>query len=94
MRGRLNLEKRSAYPASLSLEHFQKNCSHSNEKKRGAVFLGLGVVSVQLQGYLNLRLHRSLAQTPKILAPNGYSFSSNALNETQLLVSESSKILR
>jgi hypothetical protein len=38
-----------------------------------AVFLGFGFVSAQLQGYSNLRLRRSLAKTPKILAPNGYS---------------------
>jgi hypothetical protein len=38
-----------------------------------SVFLGLGIVSAQLQGYSNLRLRQSLAKTPEILAPNGYS---------------------
>jgi len=61
------------------LEHFQKYCSYSAEGKERAVFLVFGVVSAQLQGYLNLRLRRSLAKKPKILAPNGYSISSNAL---------------
>jgi hypothetical protein len=40
-------------------------------KKGEAVFLGFGVVSTQPQGFLNLLLRRSLAKTPKILAPNG-----------------------
>ena len=43
------------------------------------VFLGFGVVSAQSQGFLNLLLRRSLAKTPKILAPNGYGIFSNAL---------------
>ena len=65
----------------LALEHFQKYCSHSAEEKERAVFLVFGFVSVQLQGFLNLRLRRSLAKTPKIFAPNGYSISSNAPGE-------------
>jgi hypothetical protein len=43
------------------------------ERNQAAVFLGFGFVSAQLQGYSNLRLRQSLAKTPKILAPNGYS---------------------
>jgi hypothetical protein len=44
------------------------------ERNKAAVFLGFGFVSAQLQGSSNLRLRQSLAKTPKILAPNGYSF--------------------
>jgi hypothetical protein len=44
-----------------------------------AVFLGFGFVSAQSQGFSNLLLRRSLAKTQKILAPNGYSIFSNAL---------------
>jgi hypothetical protein len=50
----------------LALEHFQKYCSHSAEEKERAVFLVFGFVSVQLQGFLNLRHRRSLAKRPKI----------------------------
>jgi len=55
------------------LERLKKYCSHSVRKNKAAVFLGFGFVSAQLQGYSNLRLRQSLAKTPKILAPNGYS---------------------
>jgi hypothetical protein len=46
--------------------------------------LSFGFVSAQLQGYSNLRLRqRPMIGTPrqnsKILAPNGHSISSNAL---------------
>jgi len=41
--------------------------------------LSFGFVSAQLQGYSNLRLRQSLAKTPKILAPNGYSIFKTAL---------------
>jgi hypothetical protein len=49
-----------------------------------AVFWGSGFVSAQLQGFSNLRLRQRpmigiTRQNPKILAPHGYSFSSNAL---------------
>jgi signal transduction histidine kinase len=64
--------------AFFSIEHFQKYCSHSGEWKEGAVFLDFGFVSAQLQGCLSLLLRRSLAKTPKILVPNGYSISPNA----------------
>jgi hypothetical protein len=67
---------------SLRTERFQKYCHHSGERKKRAVFLGLGIVLAQLQGFANLLLRQSLAQTPKILAPNGDSISSNALAKT------------
>jgi hypothetical protein len=57
----------------LSLERIKKYCSRSKGENKMAVFLGFGFVSAQLQGYSNLRLRQSLAKTPKILAPNGYS---------------------
>jgi hypothetical protein len=37
--------------------------------------LVFGVVSAQLQATAGMRLRRSLAKNPKILAPNGYSIS-------------------
>jgi hypothetical protein len=71
-------------------EHFQKNCSHVVGESEEAVFLGFGFVSAQLQGFSNLRLRQrpmigttrqksKLDLPSKILAPHGYSFSSNAL---------------
>ena len=66
-----------------ALEHFQKYCSHLEGKKNETVFLGFGFVSARSQGFLNLLLHRSLAKTPKILAPNGYRIFSNALTLNQ-----------
>jgi hypothetical protein len=62
-----------------SLEHFQKYCSHAVGKDGKAVFLGLGFVSAQSQAAAGMLLRQSLAQTPKILAPHGYSISSKAL---------------
>src|SRR5262249_24585427 len=47
---------------------------------KGAVFLGLGFVSAQSQGFLNLLLRQSLAQSQKSSLRNGYSIFSNALD--------------
>jgi hypothetical protein len=41
-------------------------------KSKRAVFLGLGFVSAQLQGFTNLRLRQSLAQTQKSSLRIGY----------------------
>jgi len=48
-------------------------------KNGAAVFLGFGFVSAQSQAAAGMLLRQSLAKTPKILAPHGYSISSNAL---------------
>jgi hypothetical protein len=48
------------------------------KERREAGLLGFGVVSAQLQVAADLLLRQSLAKTPKILAPHGYSISSNA----------------
>jgi hypothetical protein len=61
------------------LEHFHKFCSHAGEERRGAVFLIFGFVSAQSQAAAGMLLRQSLAKKPKILAPHGYSISSNAL---------------
>ena len=66
------------------LEHFQKNCSPAVREGEKAVFWGSGFVSAQFKGLSNLRLRQrpmigTTRQNPKILAPHGYSFSSNAL---------------
>jgi hypothetical protein len=68
------------------LEHFRKNCSQAVGEKEEAVFLSFGFVSAQLQGLSNLLLRQSLAKNSKILAPHGYSFSSNALNSAEAAV--------
>jgi len=60
------------------LEHYHKSCSHVGKERREAGLLGFGVVSAQLQVAADLLLRQSLAKTPKILAPHGYSISSNA----------------
>jgi hypothetical protein len=44
-----------------------------------AVFLGFGFVSAQSQGCFEPAPSPKPRQNPKILAPNGYSISSNAL---------------
>jgi len=56
----------------MALERFKKYCSHSGKAGREAVFLGFGVVSAQSQGFSNMLLRQSLANNPKILAPNGH----------------------
>jgi hypothetical protein len=63
------------------LEHFQKYCSHAEVKKGAAVFFGFWA-SFWLSHRVisNLLLRQSLAKTQKILAPRGYSISSNALS--------------
>ena len=63
----------------LQLEHFHKYCSHAVGKDEGAVFSGFGFVLAQSQAAGGMLLRQSLAKTPKILAPHGYSISSNAL---------------
>jgi hypothetical protein len=63
------------------LEHFHQFCSHAGEARRGAVFLIFGFVSAQSQAAAGMLLGQSLAKKPKILAPQGYSISSNALNQ-------------
>jgi hypothetical protein len=44
-----------------------------------AVFSDFGFVLAQSQAVSGLLLRQSLAKSPKILAPHGYGFSSNAL---------------
>jgi hypothetical protein len=63
----------------ISREQFQKNCSHTGGKRGEAVFLGFGFVLAQSQATAGMLLRQSLAKTPKILAPHGYSFFENAL---------------
>ena len=63
----------------MTLEHFHKYCSHAVRRVEEAVFLGFGFVLAQSQAATGMLLRQSLAKTPKILAPHGYSFSSNAL---------------
>jgi len=65
------------------MEHFQKSCSRSTVKEAGAVFLGFGFVSAQLRGLFEPAPSpkaddRHHSPTPKILAPNNCTFSSNA----------------
>jgi hypothetical protein len=64
---------------SSPLEHFHQYCSPAVGKDEGAVFLGFGFVLAQSQAAAGMLLGQSLAKTPKILAPHGYSISSNAL---------------
>src|SRR5579859_6090378 len=64
---------------TLWSERINKFCSRAAGKIKRAVFLGFGFVSAQLQGFTNLSLRRSLAKTPKILAPRGYRIYLNAL---------------
>jgi hypothetical protein len=64
----------------FKLEHFHQFCSHAGEEKREAVFLIFGFVSAQSQAAAGMLLRQSLAKKPKILAPHGYSISSNALD--------------
>src|SRR5579859_6179884 len=57
------------------LEHFQKNRSHAVFDNVEAVLLGFGFVSAQSQPhYPGMLLRRSLAKTPKILAPHWLRF--------------------
>jgi hypothetical protein len=72
-RGRVVIHDHQSHIKYSCFEQIKKYCSHSAGKNKAAVFLGFGFVSAQLQGSLNLRLRQSLAKTPKILAPNGYS---------------------
>ena len=60
-------------PRSKRLEHFKKYYSRLAERKETAVFLGFGFVSAQSQAIFGMLLRQSLAKTPKILAPDGYS---------------------
>ena len=62
----------------LLSEHFQKYCSHAVRKRGKAVFLSLGFVLAQLQGSLEPAPSPKPRPNPKILAPRGYSISSNA----------------
>ena len=63
----------------MQLEHFQKYCSHAGREEGEAVFLGFGFVSAQSQGHPGHAPSPKPRQNPKILAPRGYSISSNAL---------------
>jgi hypothetical protein len=47
------------------LERFKKYCSHSAERDKGAVLLGFGFVSVQLQATAGMLLRQSFARTQK-----------------------------
>jgi hypothetical protein len=59
-------------------EHIHKYCSHAVGKDEGAVFLGFGFVLAQSQAAAGMLPHSASPRTPKILAPHGYSISSNA----------------
>jgi hypothetical protein len=61
------------------LEHFQKNCSHSEELKKKSGLFGFWRRFGSVTGFLKPAPSPKPRQNPKILAPNGYSFSSNAL---------------
>jgi glucuronoarabinoxylan endo-1,4-beta-xylanase len=61
------------------LEHFHKYCSRAVGKNEGAVFLGFRLRFGSVTGRSGHAPSLSLAKTPKILAPHGYSISSNAL---------------
>jgi RND family efflux transporter MFP subunit len=63
----------------LSLERIKKNCSPSAVGEVRAVFLCFGFVSAQSQGSIKPAPSPKPRQNPKILAPNGYSFSLPAL---------------
>ena len=72
----------------LRPEHFQKYCSRAIDREVRAVFLSLSFVSAQSQGSFEPApspkaddRHRS--PNPKIVAPNGGSFSSKALDKFQ-----------
>ena len=57
----------------MGLEHFRKNGSHSKEREtRGGPF-------GSVRGFLKPVPSPKSRPDPKILAPNGYSFLSNAL---------------
>jgi hypothetical protein len=78
----LNLDWSASYPNSRrigQLEHFHQFCSDAGEERREVVFLIFGFVSAQSQAAAGMLLRQSLAKKPKILAPHGYSISSNAL---------------
>ena len=60
----------------LSFEHFHQTCGAERGVYAGTVFLTLGIVSAQLQGFSNLRLRQSLAQVQKSSSPNATSFLS------------------
>ena len=60
------------------MERYQKSCSRSAVKEAGAVFLGFSFVSAQLRGSFKPAPSPKPRQNPKILAPNDYTFSSNA----------------
>jgi hypothetical protein len=62
----------------LKLEHFHKNCSHAVGKiKERSFWQGFGSVTGRSWA---CSFAKALPKTPKILAPHGYSISSNALN--------------
>jgi len=46
-------------------ERFKEFCSRADGGANAAVFLPFGFVSAQLQGFFNLRLRQSLAQSQK-----------------------------
>jgi hypothetical protein len=73
-----NIIESGCIPAHI--EHFQKFCSHSGEAKLKAVFLSLGFVSAQSQGFSNLLLRQSLAKPQKSSLRIGYNIFSNALD--------------
>ena len=77
------------YGAPLELEHFHQSCSGGMEVVPPAVFWALGFVSARLQVISNLRLRRSLARSPKVLADchhaaRRYVFSVNAPRQTSM----------
>jgi hypothetical protein len=62
------------------LEHFQKYCRPSElERARERSFWVLASFRLSHRVLLNVLLRRSLAKTPKILAPKGYRIFSNPL---------------
>jgi hypothetical protein len=64
-----------------TLEHYQKTCRRSVEKREAADLLGFGFVFAQSQATAGMRLRSASPKRQNLSLPNGYSFSSNALNK-------------
>jgi len=80
--------EQKALGVTLTLEHFQKNCSRTGRRGDKAVFLAFWRHFGSVTGFFKPRRRRSLAKKPKILALSGYSIFSNALKSSNFIYSE------
>jgi len=62
-----------------AIEHFQKYCSHSVLERTKSGLFGFWLRFGSVTGFFKPAPSPKPRQNPKILAPNGYSISSNAL---------------